>query len=160
MKQVLQLNHKDGAVEDWFSSDDRIIVSGVYPQNFPARSLHELGVNDAIRQFVLMITGEGWSLNSDFSENWHSFIEKSDFDMLEREIKDLRDELLAADEEIKKKNSLLDKFYEYGLGIFDIAISHIIHLNHKREHYRSIAPFEEALDEYNEIRGVAPVEEK
>lgn len=76
MKHILTLT-TDGYphVEEWYLLDDKetIYVKGSYPNNYPTESEHDLTIVEALCQYAMMTSTEGWTAEDD---GWHDFIDE------------------------------------------------------------------------------------
>lgn len=78
MKRILKLRHEDypNSWEEWFDIEDRekILVKFNTPQNWPEKGSHYLTIEEAMRQFCLMVSAEGWYVSEE--TGFHDLIEK------------------------------------------------------------------------------------
>ena len=75
MKRLLTLYHESspGHTETWYQNVKLIDVVGVYAQNYPTSGNVTLTMVEALRQFALLTSTEGWRVLED--EGWHDFVE-------------------------------------------------------------------------------------
>jgi hypothetical protein len=75
MKRLLTLYHESvpGHVETWYQNGDEVDIVGVYAQNYPRSENATLTGLEALRQFALMTSTEGWRVLD--AEEWHDFVE-------------------------------------------------------------------------------------
>ena len=75
MNRLLTLFHETvpGHMETWYQNGDKIDVVGVYASNYPPAENTTLSTLQALRQFALLTSTEGWKVLED--EGWHDFVE-------------------------------------------------------------------------------------
>lgn len=66
--------------EYWYANDDPNVISVIFdtPFNSPPRGEHDLSVVEALRQYALMTSTEGWEVYEDWG--FHDFIDLFDID--------------------------------------------------------------------------------
>lgn len=62
--------------------------------------------------------------------------------------RDLRDKLEKVERDNAKMTIILENFYEYGLGVNDIAVSHCVIHDLSLNDFKSIIPFQKTMDDY------------
>lgn len=63
-----------GHTETWYKKDENtVLVEGYYPYNYPPDSVHELPIEEALRQFALLMS-EGWDVVEYC--HWHDFVDR------------------------------------------------------------------------------------
>ncbi len=72
---LLILAHKEQAhFEEWFDAGSgQIYVASDTPANFPTNASHYLSYPEALRQFALLTSTEGWYVLED--HGWHDYID-------------------------------------------------------------------------------------
>lgn len=60
--------------EEWFDAGDgQIFVASNTPANYPTNSSHYMSSTQALRQYALMTSTEGWAVLED--HGWHDYVE-------------------------------------------------------------------------------------
>lgn len=72
---LLILRHKEyDHTEEWFDAgENQIFVASDTPANYPTLSSHFLTYLEALRQFTLLTSTEGWYVLED--HGWHDYVD-------------------------------------------------------------------------------------
>lgn len=77
---LMILRHTDhDHFEEWYDAGEgQVFVTSDCPANYPTNSSHFMSTPQALRQFALMTSTEGWVLLED--HGWHDYVEALDIE--------------------------------------------------------------------------------